>query len=142
MANPGPNRVKLVKANIERLQASLRRLKDQCGHWSQEWTGHCDAAAGNLAWLVDFVKALPADYVPPRKPPVRSYTTLKLDDTCKIADRVAKHSPSALVGAVLVVKGLEGDLAHVQRVEAPGNDVVYAVRRSALRPMKPVVAVE
>lgn len=128
MANPSPKRVKLVQANVERLQASVMRLHDQCGHWTPEIESAVYTAGQGLTRALALIAVLPADYVPPRKAPVRSYTTLKIGDHVQVTDRAAKHTPQALVGCALEIVAFEGDLAQVKK-----DGVIYGVQRSALK---------
>jgi hypothetical protein len=128
MANPNPNRVKLVKANVERLQASLLRLHDQCGHWNANIANDLEHANVALTGIVTEINLLPAGYVPPRKAIVRGYSTLKVGDHAKITDRAAKHTPATLVGAAMEIVAFEGDIAHVVK-----DGCKWAVKRSALK---------
>ena len=128
MANPSPKRVKLVKANVERLQASLLRLHDQCGHWAPEMGLEIEGAGTHLAGVLTKLDALPDDYVPPRKAIVRAYTTLKVGDHAQVREHAEKHTPETLRKCALEIVAIEGDLAHVKK-----DGVVYAIRRATLK---------
>ena len=128
MANPNTKRVPRISATVERLKRSSTALHDSIGHWNPEIAAALYTAEQAFVRTANLIKALPPEWVPPKRPSVRAYTTLKVGDHVRVTERAEKHTPETLHKCALEIVAIEGELAQVKK-----DNVVYAVKRSILK---------
>ena len=95
--------IKILNARITRLAKQVASLQASINHWGSEFSEGLFAAIAGLEHSSVMLDRLPRDFEPPRKPLVRSYTSLAVGDECHVGKKSEKRTPPEIIGKTLTV---------------------------------------
>ena len=125
------SKVATVCERLARYADEIETLTEQVGHWGEALGKALQGAKDQLSLAHEALKDWPANVLPPKKPPTRSYDRLKVGDVVQVAERSLKNTPAPLKDKHLKVVAIDGDLVTVKLEE-----VQYGLAKKSLRPVE------
>jgi hypothetical protein len=124
MAQPGTQRLPLVKARIDHLFALTERAYDLAAHWNEGLKNDLDTAGAALKSACDYLATLPAGFVAPRKPVTRKFNLLQPGDIVRLTEKGESRYMGKLKGKPLTVVSITDGWAEVQLEGDPQKPTV------------------